>query len=264
MADLLAPTGPEPPSASGGGAPRTVWALVRRNLVLPAVLVVALVLLLIYLHGQHLDAIERRSIDTGAILTLLWQHLRMVVVSSLLVIVIAVPLGVLLTRRGARWVATPLMGLADIGQAIPSIAILVLLLVTGHTGFWPAIVSLVLVSLLPVLRNTMVGLRSVDPALVDAAHGMGLSRTTILLRVELPLAVPVILAGLRVALILNVASATLAAYTNAGGLGELIAIGIPLSRYPVLITGGVLTAVLALAVDWLAGLAEQGLRPRGL
>jgi len=255
-----------PPSA--GPTPdrgrRTAWELVRRNLALPIVLVVALLALYVYLNGQHLDEIERRLINRHEILTLLWQHVRMVVVSSMLVILIAVPLGVLLTRRGVGWIASPLLGLSDIGQAIPSIAVLVLLLVEGHIGFWPAIIALVLVSLLPVLRNTMVGLRGVDPALIDAARGMGLTRTSILLRVELPLAVPVMLAGLRVALILNVASATLAAYTNAGGLGVLIATAIPLSRYPVLITGGVLTAVLALAVDWLAGLAEQALRPRGL
>lgn len=258
IADPVAP--PTPPADPR----RTIWGLVRRNLVMPIVLVVALLTLWLYLHGHDLDAIERRSIDRHEILTLLWQHVRLVAVSSALVIVIAVPLGVLLTRRGARWVATPLLGLADIGQAIPSIAVLVLLLVKGHTGFWPAVVALVLVALLPVLRNTMVGLRGVDPYLIDAARGMSLSRTTILLRIELPLAVPVMLAGLRVALILNVASATLAAYTNAGGLGELIAVGIPLTRYPVIITGGVLTAALALAVDWLAGLAEQTLRPRGL
>lgn len=258
--DLVAP-----PAAGEATDPRrTTSGLLRRNLVTPLVLILALVLLWLYLHGQHLDAIEQRSINRGNILTLLWQHVRMVAVSSVLVIVIAVPLGVLLTRRGARWIATPLLGISDIGQAIPSIAVLVLLLVEGHTGFWPAVIALVLVSLLPVLRNTMVGLRGVDPALIDAAQGMGLTRTSILLRVELPLAVPVMLAGLRVALILNVASATLAAYTNAGGLGVLIATAIPLSRYPVLITGGVLTAVLALAVDWLAGLAEQALRPRGL
>ena len=99
---------------------------------------------------------------------------------------------------------------------------------------------------------------------IDAARGMGLTRTTVLLRVELPLAVPVILAGVRIALILNVSSATLATFTNAGGLGTLIATGVTLNRLPILITGSVLTAVLALAVDWLAGLAETALRPRGI
>jgi osmoprotectant transport system permease protein len=127
-----------------------------------------------------------------------------------------------------------------------------------------ALLALVLVAVLPVLRNTMVGLSTVDRSLIDAARGMGLSRTTVLLRVELPLAVPVILAGIRIALILNVSSATLATFTNAGGLGTLIATGVALNRLPILITGSVLTAVLALAIDWLAGLAELALRPRGI
>src|SRR5690606_6369599 len=117
---------------------------------------------------------------------------------------------------------------------------------------------------LSVLRNTMVGITSVDPFLIDAARGMGLTKTAVLFTVELPLSIPVMLAGIRVALILNVGSAALATYTNAGGLGTLIETGIVLGRMPVLVTGSVLTAALALTLDWLAGIAERVLRPRGL
>jgi osmoprotectant transport system permease protein len=233
-------------------------------LVTPLVLVAAVIALVGYLDQQPLDDIERRSINLDTILTHLREHVALVAVSSVLVIVVAVPLGVLLTRPGLRFVTPPLLGLANIGQAIPSIGILVLLAVTVGIGFDMAVLALVLVAVLPVLRNTMVGLSTVDRSLIDAARGMGLTRTTVLLRVELPLAVPVILAGIRIALILNVSSATLATFTNAGGLGTLIATGVTLNRLPVLITGSVLTAVLALAVDWLAGLAELALRPRGI
>jgi osmoprotectant transport system permease protein len=233
-------------------------------LVTPLVLVAAVIALVSYLDRQPLDDIERRSINLDTILTHLREHVALVVVSSVLVIVVAVPLGVLLTRPGLRFVTPPLLGLANIGQAIPSIGILVLLAVTVGIGFDMAVLALVLVAVLPVLRNTMVGLSTVDRSLIDAARGMGLTRTTVLLRVELPLAVPVILAGIRIALILNVSSATLATFTNAGGLGTLIATGVTLNRLPILITGSVLTAVLALAVDWLAGLAELALRPRGI
>jgi len=230
----------------------------------PLVLAAALVLLFWYLGAQDLDDIERRSINADTILTHLREHIALVVVSSLLVIVIAVPLGVLLTRPGLGAVTRPLVGLANVGQAVPSIGILVLLAVTVGIGFDMAVVALVLVAILPVLRNTMIGLSTVDRSLTDAARGMGLTRTSVLLRVELPLAVPVILAGVRIALILNVSSATLATFTNAGGLGTLIATGVALNRFPILITGSVLTAVLALAVDWLAALAERALRPRGI
>lgn len=233
-------------------------------LVTPAVLVAALLLLYAYLHGQDLDDIERRSINAAVIWRLLVQHVELVVVSSVAVIVIAVPLGVLFTRPGLRRTAVPVLAVANLGQAIPSIGILVLFAVTIGTGFSMATIALVLVALLSVLRNTMVGLTGVDRSLIDAARGMGLTKTAVLLRVELPLAVPVILAGVRVALILNVGNAALATYTNAGGLGTLIQSGIALNRLPVLLTGSVLTAVLALAVDWLAGIAERVLRPRGL
>ncbi|HWE92252.1 MAG TPA: ABC transporter permease [Pseudonocardiaceae bacterium] len=233
-------------------------------LVRPAVIAVIAGALWWYLHGQQLDDIERRSINGPVISQLLWQHVQLTAVSSLAVIVIAVPLGVLLTRHWLRRAGAPILAVANIGQAIPSIGVLVLLAVAVGIGFREAVFALVLASVLPVLRNTMVGLTQVDRSLIDAGRGMGMTRTAVLFRVELPLAVPVILAGIRIALILNVGSATLATFTNAGGLGTLINSGIAFDRMPVLITGSVLTALLALTVDWLGGLAERILRPRGL
>lgn len=230
----------------------------------PMLVIAALVALYVYIQGQTLDDIERRDINREEITQRLIEHIEMVVVSSLLVIAIAIPLGVLLTRPGLRRTSALVLPIANFGQAIPSIGVLALLGIWQGFGFQMAIVALVLVSFLSVLRNTMVGIDGVDRALIGAARGMGLSRTVVLFRVELPLAVPVILAGIRVALILNVGSAALATYTNAGGLGNLIATGIVLGRTPVLLTGAVLTAALALTIDWLAGLAGRALRPRGL
>jgi osmoprotectant transport system permease protein len=230
----------------------------------PALLVVVCAALFGWLHSLRLDSIERRSITRQIITQRLIEHVELVAASTVLVIAIAIPLGVLLTRQRLRAFGTPLLALANVGQAVPSIGVLVLLAVTVGIGFQKAVIALVLYSVLPVLRNTMVGLRQVDRALIDAGRGMGLTKTAVLLRVELPLAVPVILAGIRVALVVNVGTATLAAFTNAGGLGTLIDIGIRLNRIPVLLTGSVLTAALAMAIDWLAGLAERFLRPRGL
>jgi osmoprotectant transport system permease protein len=234
------------------------------TLVTPVLLLAVVAALYAYLHAQNLDDIERRSLGRDVILRLLLEHVELVAVSSVVVIAVAVPLGVLLTRPGLRVAATPILAVANLGQAVPSIGVLVLLAVTVGTGFRMATLALVLVALLSVLRNTMVGLTGVDRALIDAARGMGLTRTTVLFRVELPLAVPVMLAGVRVALILNVGNAALATYTNAGGLGTLIQAGIALNRLPVLLTGSILTAVLALAVDWFAGVVERVVRPRGL
>ncbi|MGH3660277.1 MAG: ABC transporter permease [Micromonosporaceae bacterium] len=233
-------------------------------LTMPLLLGGACAALYLYLSSRKLDSIEQRSITMEEVTQRIIEHLQLVAVSTILVIVIAVPLGVLLTRPGFGKLSPAVLTLANGGQAVPSIGVLVLFAIVWSTGFWPAIIALLLYALLPVLRNTMVGLQRVDRFLIDAGLGMGLTRTQVLLRIELPLAVPVMLAGIRIALIINVGVATLAAFTNAGGLGVIIDAGISLSRMPVLITGSVLTAVLALTVDWLAGLAERVLRPRGL
>jgi osmoprotectant transport system permease protein len=136
--------------------------------------------------------------------------------------------------------------------------------VWSQIGFRPMLYALIIHSALQVLRNTMVGLDQVDRALIDAGRGMGMSKLRVLMRIELPLAVPVILAGVRTALVLNVGVATLGTFINAGTLGDVIDNGVGLNREPVIITGAVLTAVLALTTDWVAGIAERILRPKGL
>lgn len=251
------------PSAEPSSGPRGLRSL-PGVLATPVFLTAVCATLFAWLHGRRLDDIERRSINRQIITQRLIEHVELVVASTVLVIVIAIPLGVLLTRRRLLPFAGALLAVANIGQSMPSIGVLVLLAVTVGIGFQKAVIALVLYSVLPVLRNTMAGLQQVDRALIDAGRGMGMTRTAVLYRVELPLAVPVILAGIRIALIVNVGTATLAAFTNAGGLGTLIDVGIRLNRVPVLLTGSVLTAVLAMAIDWLAGLAERVLRPRGL
>jgi osmoprotectant transport system permease protein len=217
-----------------------------------------------YVQVAQLDSLEARLLATDAILARTWEHVRLVAVSTVAVVGIAVPLGVLLTRRGTRLLGVPVLVVANAGQAIPSIGILVLLAILYGVGFTMAVVALVAYAVLPVLRNTMVGIRQVAPAVIDAGRGMGMSGWQVLTRIELPLAVPVMLAGIRIALILNVGVATLATYTNAGGLGSLIESGIVFNRMPVVMVGSVLTAALALLVESLAGIAERHLHPRGM
>ncbi|MDQ3353791.1 MAG: ABC transporter permease [Actinomycetota bacterium] len=242
------------------GGPSPLW----RWLGTPALLGGVLLALYLYVQGQELDRIEQATINADFIGEKLIEHLQLTAVSTALVIAIAVPLGVLLTRGGARRWSAPFLGVANIGQAVPSIGVIVLLAVTVGIGFDKAIIALVLYSTLPVLRNTMVGLQQVDRSLIEAGRGMGMSTLAVLVRIELPLAVPVMLAGIRTALIINVGTATLATFINAGGLGFIIDNGIRLNRDLVLVTGSVLTAVLALLVDWLAGMVEDVLRPKGL
>jgi osmoprotectant transport system permease protein len=231
---------------------------------LPAIAVSLVVGILIYINVANLDSIELRALSTGTIVTATLQHINLVVISTVATILIAVPLGVVLTRQRARRISGPILALASGGQAIPSIGVLVLFAILFGIGFWMAVVALVIYALLPVLRNTMVGIQQVDRTIIDAGRGMGMTRGMVLRTIELPLAVPLILAGVRVALILNVGVATLATFTNAGGLGSIITTGIVLNRLPVLVVGSLLTVALALLVDWAASIGERFLRPRGL
>jgi osmoprotectant transport system permease protein len=235
-----------------------------RALLEPLVIIAVGAAWLLYVRGSDLDSIESRSLGPRYVSRKIWEHIELTVVSTLLVLVIAVPLGVLLSRRRAR-PATPLvLAIANIGQSAPAIGVLVLLAVIWGIGFWTAIVALVAYGVLPALRNTMVGLQQVDPTLVDAGRGIGMSARTVLWRVEIPLAVPVILAGIRTTLVLMVGTATIAAFISGGGLGDLVTSGVATQRTPVLLTGCILVALLALLIDWLGGIATRLLAPKGL
>lgn len=214
----------------------------------------------------EVDDVTARSLNLPTILSLSWQHFLISATVTAIVVVVSVPLGVLLSRSWAKPVAPFVLGLANIGQAAPAVGLLVLffLLVGGTTGFWIAVLPIAVYTLLPVLRNTIVGLQQVDPSLVDAGRGIGMSATKVLLRIELPLSVPYILAGLRTALVLAVGTATLALFVGAGGLGELIDAGYKLSDTMVLSVGAILAMALALLVDWAGAVAELYLSPKGL
>lgn len=233
-------------------------------LVTPAILLAVLAALYLYVSSQTLDSISERRINAPFILQATLEHVVLTAVSTVIVLLIAVPVGVLLTRPFARRITGPAVAVFNIGQAIPSIGLLVLFAIVWGIGFWPAVVALVAYSALPVLRNTMIGLTQVDAAVIESGRGMGMSRLDVLGRIELPLAVPVILTGLRTALVINVGTASLVALTNAGGLGGIIIAGLVANRPIVTVVGSVLTAVLALFIDYLGRVAEDVLRPKGL
>ncbi|NUR92570.1 MAG: ABC transporter permease [Nonomuraea sp.] len=237
---------------------------VLRHLFTPAAVAVVLIALYAWVSTLELDSIEQRSLNRAVLVAKTVEHLQMTVTATVLVVVIAIPLGVVASRARNRFVAPLILTAGNLGQAVPCIGLLVLATFLLGVGFQTALVGLVAYAVLPVLRNTMAGVRQVDPALVEAARGMGMTRGQILRRVELKLAVPAILAGLRTALVLTVGVATLGAFVAAGGLGELIINGLKLNRMPVTIVGGVLTASIAFLIDWLGGLAENLLKPRGM
>lgn len=211
-----------------------------------------------------LDDVEARQLSWSNILNLTGQHLLIVVVSALIVVITSVPLGVLLTRRGARFLTPVVLGVANAGQSAPVIGLIVLLALAIGFDFWVAVLALVIYAFLPVLANTITGLRSIDPSLKESARGMGMSGFQVLTRVELPMAVPVILTGVRTSLVLLVGAGAFATFIDAGGLGLLINTGIVLFRYPILVSGAILVAALALVVEWLGRLLELYLKPEGL
>jgi ABC-type proline/glycine betaine transport system permease subunit len=247
------------------GKPRNpVRASGLRHLITPAAILIALTALYAWVGTLELDSIEQRSLNAAVILAKTVEHLRMTVIATALVVIIAIPLGIVASRAKNRLVTPLILTAGNLGQAVPCIGLLVLATFVLGVGFQTALVGLVAYAVLPVLRNTMVGLQQIDPALIEAARGMGMTKGQILRRVELKLAVPAILAGLRTALVLTVGVATLGAFVAAGGLGELIINGLKLNRLPVTIVGGVLTACIAFFIDWLGGLAESLLKPRGM
>lgn len=231
---------------------------------MPVVLAGVCVLLWVFVSNQQLDSIEQRLLNWPVIRASVVRHLQLVGLSTAAVIALAVPLGIALTRPSMRRFVPAALALGNTGQAVPSLGVIVLLAILFGVGFRYAVWALIVYAFLPVLRNTMVGLQQVDPDVIEAGRGMGMTRRTVLRRIEMPLAVPVVLAGIRTATTINVGTATIAVVTNAGGLGTLIYSGIVQNRDVVLVTGAVLTAVLALLLDHLASLAEDLLRPRGL
>ncbi|MDQ3870075.1 MAG: ABC transporter permease, partial [Chloroflexota bacterium] len=175
-----------------------------RYMATPIALALGCLALYLWIGSLELDSIERRRINWDFISNALWQHSKLTGVSTVLVILIAVSLGIVLTRPGTRALTPPVLAFTNIGQAIPSIGLLVLLGITVGIGFRYAVIALVAYSVLPVLRNTMVGLEQVDRSLIEAGRGMGMTKGAVLRQIELPLAVPVILAGIRTALVINV------------------------------------------------------------
>lgn len=188
------------------------------------------------------------------------QHIFLVLVATAIAVLIGIPLGILITRKPK--LGQPILGFANVMQTIPSLALFGFLLpipVIGGIGARTAIVALVLYSLLPIIRNTYIGITSVDPAIREAARGMGMTDRQILSQVEIPLALGVILAGVRVATVIGVGLATIAAAIGAGGLGEFIFRGVAILDNQLILAGAVPAAIMALIADFLLGWIERRL-----
>lgn len=196
--------------------------------------------------------------NRAEILTLTLEHLWMVGVALALAVAIGVPLGILVTRRA--WLRKPVLGVANIAQTIPSLALFGLLLPVPFLGAraeWLAIVALTLYALLPIVRNTYVGIASVEPSVRESAVAMGLTGGQLLRMVELPLAAPLIVAGVRIATVTAIGVATIAAAIGAGGLGEFVFRGVAMVDNRLVLAGAIPAALLAIVADLLLGMLER-------
>lgn len=196
----------------------------------------------------------------GQLLFKTWQHIYISAIALFLGVIVAIPLGVLLTRY--KKIAGFTIGLASVLQTVPAMALLAMMIPLFGIGALPAIVALFIYSLLPILRNTYLGMENVDPTLRDAAKGMGMSNLQSILQVELRMAAPVIMAGVRLSATYVIAWTALGSYIGAGGLGDFIFNGLNLYRPDLILGGSIPVIILALIVDFLLGRLELLLTPR--
>jgi len=199
---------------------------------------------------------------SDAILVASWEHLQLTFISLFLATFIAIPLGISLTRY-KKW-AEPIIGITAIFQTVPSLALLGFMIPLLGIGTTPAIVALTIYGLLPILRNTYTGIIGVNSASVEAGTGMGMTSLQVLWMVELPMALSIIMAGVRTATVLIIGVATLAALIGAGGLGDLIYRGIAMSNSPLILAGALPAALLAIFFDFSLKYLETKSQPRGV
>lgn len=199
------------------------------------------------------------------ILFMTWEHIRLVGLAVIVAIIIGVPFGIFITQH--ETLANLVLAVAGVLMTIPSITLFgimipLLSIINQGIGFLPAFIALVLYSQLPIIRNTYIAVKNVDPNMRDAAIGMGMTTWQRLRKVEIPIALPVIMAGIRTAVVLTIGIGAIAAYIGAGGLGEYIARGISTSYSTMVQVGAVSVSVLAIAVDYLLGLVQKRVSPK--
>ncbi|MDR7376225.1 osmoprotectant transport system permease protein [Rhodoferax ferrireducens] len=192
----------------------------------------------------------------------LWVHITLSASALFLAAAISIPAGIAVARR-SNW-SLAVVNIANVARTLPSLAVLALVMPLLGTGFAPALFALTLIALPPIVTHTITAMRGVDADVVDAAIGMGMTRSALLWQVELPMALPVIFAGLRTGAVQVISGAVLAAFIGGGGLGDFITAGVAMMAVPQLLVGAVPVALLALASDFLFGALQRRMTPQGL
>jgi osmoprotectant transport system permease protein len=231
---------------------------------------VILVTLLVFLVGLTIWITNMEKIGIYTVFTyadLLYctsAHFKMVFISVIIATLIGVPLGILVTRPGLQKFAFPVIGGANVGQTIPSLAVIAIMAPLLGFGFQSAIVALVIYGLLPILRNSYTSIKKIDPAIIEAARGMGMNRIQIARKVELPLARPVIMTGIRVSTVITVGTAELAVLVGGAGLGKITLTGVFAREVLIILQGAAPTAAMAVLLGFGLERVEQWITPRGL
>lgn len=236
----------------------------RRHIVLISLLALCVGITIWITNLEWVKEGVYKPFSWGDLLNCTQVHLKLVALSEAIAIAIGVPLGILVTRPGFKWLSPPIIGGASIGQSIPSLAVVAIMAPLLGFGFQSAIVALVIYGLLPILRNSYAGIMNINPAMVEAARGMGMTRIQIASKIELPLALPVIMTGIRISTVITVGTAELAALVGAGGLGEITLTGVYTQQVLLILQGAAPTAALAIALGFILERIESWMTSRGL
>ncbi|MCF7936280.1 MAG: ABC transporter permease [Synergistales bacterium] len=207
---------------------------------------------------------EYISSHSGQITTAIWQHIYLFAISLSISIVIGMALSIFITAEGREKIGKFVLAITGAAQSVPSVAVVALVFIFVGIGAPPAIIALVIYSLVPVVFNATSGILNVDQGIIEAARGMGFTNTQILWRIKIPLAMTIIMSGIRSAAMINIGTVTVAAFIGAGGLGDLIFTGLKMNRFVMIFVGGSLSALIAITVDTILMFVEQRIIPKGL
>lgn len=232
---------------------RTLWVWVG----IPLIMIGIAAAIVIYSVNNPTDSIVARMLTYERIFRVIREHMGLLLVSMIGATIVGVAGGIMLSRPGLYTIGRVVENIVNIGQTIPSLAILALFYTIMGLGFRVAVFALFLYSILPILRNTFAGIDGVEHNILEAARGMGMRPIRILTRIELPIAFPIIVAGLRTAIVINVGAATLATFIGGGGLGDLIVTGLSVHRDMIIVNGAVIAAITAILLDYLIGKVEE-------
>jgi len=226
-------------------------------LFIPLIMIGIAAAVVIYTVNNPTDSIVARMLTYERVFRVIREHMGLLLVSMIAATIVGVGGGIMISRPKLYRVGRIIENVVNVGQTVPSLAILALFYTVLGLGFNVAVFALFLYSILPILRNTFAGIDGVESNIIEAARGMGMSPYRVLTKIELPIAFPIIVAGIRTAVVINIGAATLATFIGGGGLGDLIVTGLSVHRDMIIVAGATIAALTAILLDYLIGRVEE-------